>query len=70
MNVAEFIPEVSSVEEVYPAASHALQKQRWEHLLARFEEKYGKPAEFISRAPGRVNIIGEVDPSFAFSHKS
>ncbi|CCX10150.1 ribosomal protein S5 domain 2-type protein [Pyronema domesticum] len=59
MNVAEFIPEVSSVEEVYPAASHALQKQRWEHLLARFEEKYGKPAEFISRAPGRVNIIGE-----------
>jgi len=60
MNIAQFIPEVHSVEEVYPRKSHARQKERWEHLLSKFEEKYGKPASFISRAPGRVNIIGEV----------
>jgi len=60
MNVAQFVPEVKSIEDVYPEASHAVQKQRWEHLLAKFEEKYGHPAEFISRSPGRVNIIGEV----------
>lgn len=60
MNVAQFIPEVQGVEDVYPAESHAHQKERWDHLLAKFEEKYGKRASFISRAPGRVNIIGEV----------
>ena len=60
MNVAQFIPEVHGVEDVYPAESHVRQKERWEHLLAKFEEKYGKSASFISRAPGRVNIIGEV----------
>jgi galactokinase len=60
MNIAQFVPEVKSAAEVYPAESHAHQTQRWEHLLARFEQHYGHPAAFISRAPGRVNIIGEV----------
>ncbi|KAJ1679856.1 galactokinase, partial [Spiromyces aspiralis] len=28
-------------------------------LCKRFEELYGEPPEFVARAPGRVNIIGE-----------
>lgn len=60
MNTTHFVPEVTTIEDVYPSESQAHQKQRWEHLLAKFQERYGHPAEFISRAPGRVNIIGEV----------
>ncbi|KAA8900437.1 ribosomal protein S5 domain 2-type protein [Sphaerosporella brunnea] len=59
MNIAQFVPEVKSAAEVYPPEAQAHQTQRWEHLLAKFEEHYGQPAAFIARAPGRVNIIGE-----------
>lgn len=58
--MSEYVPEVNSPGEVYPEASRAHQTQRWEHLEAKFEEIYGHKADFISRSPGRVNIIGEV----------
>lgn len=54
------VPEVLTVKEIYPEALGEAQKVRWEHLLAKFEELYGKPADYVSRSPGRVNIIGEV----------
>ncbi|KAL7266482.1 galactokinase [Rhizina undulata] len=57
--MSEFVPEVLTVEEIYPAALKHGQTQRWEHLLAKFQERYGHRAEFVSRSPGRVNIIGE-----------
>lgn len=60
MGLFNFVPEVTSIESIYPAESQSRQQLRWDHLLARFQESYGYPAEFISRAPGRVNIIGEV----------
>lgn len=58
--MADTVPEVLTIKEIYPKALGDAQEQRWEHLLARFEERYGKPADFVSRSPGRVNIIGEV----------
>ena len=34
-------------------------KQRYERLVAAFEARHGRKPEFLARAPGRVNIIGE-----------
>ena len=58
--MSEPVPEVLTIEEIYPLELRGAQKQRWEHLLAEFEERYGAPAEYVARSPGRVNIIGEV----------
>ncbi|KAG0137873.1 ribosomal protein S5 domain 2-type protein [Tuber indicum] len=57
--MSEPVPEVLTIEEIYPPEFGAAQKQRWEHLLAKFEERYGAPADYVARSPGRVNIIGE-----------
>lgn len=57
---SQFVPEVSSPDDVYPAIAREFQTRRWEHLLAKFQEIYSCKADFISRSPGRVNIIGEV----------
>jgi len=34
-------------------------KQRYLNLMRRFRERFGEMPKFYSRAPGRVNIIGE-----------
>lgn len=34
-------------------------KQRYSYLVAKFEERHGRKPDFLARAPGRVNIIGE-----------
>ncbi|CUS15608.1 unnamed protein product [Tuber aestivum] len=57
--MSESVPEVLTIEEIYPPEFGAAQKQRWDHLLAMFEERYGVPADYVARSPGRVNIIGE-----------
>lgn len=54
------VPTASSLKDIYPDDAIATQTKRWEHLLAEFKKLYGKPADFVSRSPGRVNIIGEV----------
>lgn len=33
--------------------------QRWNTLLARFQEQFGEAPAYIVRAPGRVNVLGE-----------
>ncbi|KAI9810449.1 MAG: galactokinase [Thelocarpon impressellum] len=48
-----------SLKEIYPDGAILAQKQRWKQLLAVFKERHGHVAEFVSRSPGRVNIIGE-----------
>ena len=64
------VPTATSLKDIYPEDAVAHQQKRWEHLLASFKEKYGKPADFVSRSPGRVNIIGEVSqPSAAATDK-
>jgi len=54
------VPTTSKFDEIYPEDAVAVQRKRWNSLLAQFEESYGRKAEFISRSPGRVNIMGEV----------
>jgi galactokinase len=54
------VPTVTSLLDVYTEDAIGAQEKRWKNLLEQFKNEYGRPAEFISRSPGRVNIIGEV----------
>lgn len=56
---AENVPEVTEIERVYgleaaPEATHRLQK-----LAAAFRKQFNAEPELYTRAPGRVNLIGE-----------
>jgi galactokinase len=53
------VPTASSLAEIYADADLPSQSARWAALLDKFRDLYGRPAEFVSRSPGRVNIIGE-----------
>ncbi|KAL1301701.1 hypothetical protein AAFC00_005910 [Neodothiora populina] len=53
------VPVTKSLEDIYPADAIETQNTRWSKLLAAFKQRYGRPAEFVSRSPGRVNLIGE-----------
>ncbi|KAF2445287.1 galactokinase-like protein [Karstenula rhodostoma CBS 690.94] len=53
------VPTATSLRDIYPEDAVPVQAKRWERILAKFKETYGKPAEFVARSPGRVNIIGE-----------
>ncbi|KAL1836341.1 hypothetical protein VTJ49DRAFT_5296 [Mycothermus thermophilus] len=57
--MASTVPVVRSLEAIYPPDALASQTSRWNKLLTKFEAAYGTNAEFVSRSPGRVNIIGE-----------
>jgi galactokinase len=54
------VPTATSLRDIYPEDQVPVEQKRWESLLAKFKERYGKQADFVSRSPGRVNIIGEV----------
>lgn len=54
------VPTTKSLEDIYPEDALRHQTTRWNSLLAKFMEDYGEGPEFVSRSPGRVNIIGEV----------
>ncbi|KAJ2309605.1 galactokinase, partial [Coemansia sp. RSA 2705] len=51
-------PIAKSLSDIYSLNVDA-QSQRYAHLVAKFAEIYGAKPEFVARAPGRVNIIGE-----------
>lgn len=53
------VPEVTALQEVYTQQSLLEQGVRWNKLLEKFQSLYGRPADFVARSPGRVNIIGE-----------
>ncbi|KAI0016487.1 galactokinase [Xylariomycetidae sp. FL0641] len=53
------VPTVSALNEIYTSQSLFDQGVRWNKLLEQFQASYGRPAQFVSRSPGRVNIIGE-----------
>ncbi|KAI9771639.1 MAG: galactokinase [Geoglossum simile] len=53
------VPTATTLGEVYAGDVVSDQAERWRHLLDRFREVYQRPANFVSRSPGRVNIIGE-----------
>ncbi|KAF2791218.1 galactokinase [Melanomma pulvis-pyrius CBS 109.77] len=53
------VPTATSLNDIYPRDAIPVETKRWERLLAKFKETYGKQADFVARSPGRVNIIGE-----------
>lgn len=55
----EFVPTATSLATIYPLDLLRTQSERWISLLGKFRTLYGRPAQFVSRSPGRVNLIGE-----------
>ncbi|KAI1470105.1 galactokinase [Daldinia caldariorum] len=53
------VPTVTELQDIYTQQALADQTVRWNKLLDKFQALYGNPAQFVSRSPGRVNIIGE-----------
>ncbi|EDU51534.1 GalK Galactokinase [Pyrenophora tritici-repentis] len=53
------VPTATSLRDIYPEDALPVETKRWDTLLAKFKELYGKQADFVARSPGRVNIIGE-----------
>jgi galactokinase len=54
------VPIAKSLGDIYPEDAVESQTKRWNNLISKFREDYGKLPDFVSRSPGRVNIIGEV----------
>lgn len=57
--MAGLVPLATSLNDIYTPDAIIPQAKRWDHLLSTFQNNYGHPAHFVSRSPGRVNIIGE-----------
>ncbi|KAK2626985.1 hypothetical protein QTJ16_004160 [Diplocarpon rosae] len=57
--MAGTVPVAKSLKDIYTQDVVAGQITRWEKLLQQFKGSYGHLPDFISRSPGRVNIIGE-----------
>ena len=53
------VPTATSLRDIYPEEALPVETKRWESLLTKFKELYGKRPDFVARSPGRVNIIGE-----------
>ena len=60
LEMDDAVPTTASLEEIYAQEGLAVQQRRWDELQSHFEQRYGRKPQFISRSPGRVNIIGEV----------
>ena len=54
------VPTKSSLAEIYPEDAIESQTKRWQALISKFKDLYGKLPDYVSRSPGRVNLIGEV----------
>jgi galactokinase len=59
--MAAEVPWVDSLEKVYGDGGEVPSeyRQRFQNLVKRFQQEYGQKPDFVSRSPGRVNIIGE-----------
>src|SRR6478735_7637904 len=53
------VPIAQSLKDIYTDDALTSQSKRWNNLLSTFESQNGRPATFVARSPGRVNIIGE-----------
>ena len=53
------VPHAHALQDIYTHDALASEGKRWNHLLSTFKSTYGHLPEFVSRSPGRVNIIGE-----------
>ncbi|KAI6246301.1 Galactokinase [Erysiphe necator] len=57
--MTEKVPITSSLKEIYAEDTLQVQLERWQSLMQQFNTEYKHQPSFISRSPGRVNIIGE-----------
>lgn len=57
--MAGTVPVAKSLADIYTEDALATQTTRWQKLLAQFKTNYRHSPDFVSRSPGRVNIIGE-----------
>ncbi|KAK0104888.1 galactokinase [Cadophora gregata] len=57
--MAGTVPVAKSLKDIYTEDALSTQTTRWEKLLKQFKSNYGSTPDFVSRSPGRVNIIGE-----------
>ncbi|KAK7204231.1 ribosomal protein S5 domain 2-type protein [Myxozyma melibiosi] len=55
----DLVPSVSSLADIYSASELPHQSARWAALEARFRALYDRQISFVTRTPGRVNLIGE-----------
>ncbi|PWN46671.1 Galactokinase [Violaceomyces palustris] len=60
MPVSDPVPLVSSLSDIYSPAGVAKSALRWDRLASQFSKAFNQSQpDFIARAPGRVNLIGE-----------
>ncbi|KAI6713064.1 hypothetical protein JHW43_004435 [Diplocarpon mali] len=57
--MAGTVPVAKFLKDIYNQDAIPGQTERWERLLQQFKGSYGHLPDFVSRSPGRVNIIGE-----------
>ncbi|XMA10930.1 hypothetical protein WAI453_003721 [Rhynchosporium graminicola] len=57
--MAGTVPVARSLKDIYAEDDLSVQTTRWEKLLQQFKTNYGSSPDFVSRSPGRVNLIGE-----------
>lgn len=55
----EPVPVQKSLHSLYDPDALPAQEKRWNSLRTEFQSIYKHPPSFVSRSPGRVNIIGE-----------
>lgn len=53
------VPTAKALQDIYTEDALLSQGKRWDSLVNRFQDIYGHKPEFVSRSPGRVNVIGE-----------
>lgn len=62
MKDTDIIPLFTSLDQVYDNTNSQIPKihlPRYQKVAKKFKEVYGEEVDYFSRAPGRVNIIGE-----------
>ncbi|KAN0066514.1 galactokinase [Thecaphora frezii] len=60
MTVSDPVPLVSALDAIYSPAGVLKNSKRWNDLAHQFKQLFnGTTPDFIARAPGRVNLIGE-----------
>ncbi|TKY87377.1 hypothetical protein EX895_004054 [Sporisorium graminicola] len=58
--VSDPVPLVGALDDIYSPAGVLKNGQRWSDLAEKFAQAFsGQKPDFIARAPGRVNLIGE-----------
>lgn len=53
------IPLVGDLAALYSKERLVTEGQRWDKVRQQFEQSFGAAPQYIARAPGRVNLMGE-----------